>query len=116
MEAFVLRQEPAPEDDQANDHQGDWPQKIDELAPKYIKELMLQQDRTEFRVCGIVSNIAKKLSKKDNRPWAAFSLATSRGPRDLSSASPRILPTRKDIFIWRRNMLRPCAAPAGSLF
>jgi hypothetical protein len=26
----------------ANDHQGDWPQKIDDLAPKYIKEQMLQ--------------------------------------------------------------------------
>ncbi len=41
-----------------------------------IGELLQQPDRTEFRLCGIVSNIAKKLSKKDNRPWAAFSLAT----------------------------------------
>jgi DNA polymerase-3 subunit alpha len=41
-----------------------------------IGELSQQSDRTEFRLCGIVSNIAKKLSKKDNRPWAAFSLAT----------------------------------------
>jgi DNA polymerase-3 subunit alpha len=43
-----------------------------------IEELSLQTDRTEFRLCGIVSNIAKKLSKKDNRPWAAFTLATKR--------------------------------------
>ncbi len=41
-----------------------------------IGELSQQSDRTEFRLCGIVSNIAKKLSKKDNRPWAAFTLAT----------------------------------------
>lgn len=41
-----------------------------------LDELTLQPDRTEFRLCGIVSNIAKKLSKKDNRPWAAFTLAT----------------------------------------
>jgi len=39
-------------------------------------QLVLQPGRTEFRLCGIVSGIAKKLSKKDNRPWAAFSLAT----------------------------------------
>jgi DNA polymerase-3 subunit alpha len=44
-----------------------------------VEELLQQQsDRTEFRLCGIVSNIAKKLSKKDNRPWAAFTLATRR--------------------------------------
>jgi DNA polymerase-3 subunit alpha len=39
-------------------------------------ELPLQPDRTEFRLCGIPGDIAKKLSKKDNRPWAAFTLAT----------------------------------------
>jgi DNA polymerase III subunit alpha len=43
-----------------------------------VEALTLQPDRTEFRVCGIVSGIAKKLSKKDNRPWAAFTLATRR--------------------------------------
>ena len=35
-------------------------------------------DRGEFRLCGIVGNIAKKYAKKDNRPWAAFTLATRR--------------------------------------
>ena len=35
-------------------------------------------DRSEFRVCGVASAITKKLSKKDNRPWAAFTLATKR--------------------------------------
>jgi DNA polymerase-3 subunit alpha len=33
-------------------------------------------DRSEFRLCGVATAIAKKLSKKDNRPWAAFTLAT----------------------------------------
>jgi hypothetical protein len=28
----------------ANDHQGDWPQKLDDLPPKYIKQNMLQQE------------------------------------------------------------------------
>ena len=30
----------------------------------------------EFRLCGIASNLAKRLSKKDNRPWVSFTLAT----------------------------------------
>lgn len=41
-----------------------------------VDQLLNQPDRTEFRLCGIVGNIAKKLSKKDNRPWAAFTLAS----------------------------------------
>ncbi len=36
-------------------------------------------DRAEFRLCGIVSGIQKKLSRRDNRPWAPFNLATLRG-------------------------------------
>jgi DNA polymerase-3 subunit alpha len=39
-------------------------------------ELLLQPDRTEFRLCGIPGELARKLSKKDNRPWVAFNLAT----------------------------------------
>src|SRR5207253_3107581 len=41
-------------------------------------ELLLQGDRTEFRLCGIAGNLVKKLSKKDNRPWVAFTLATKK--------------------------------------
>jgi len=40
------------------------------------EELTLLTERLEFRLCGIVGSITKRLSKKDNRPWAAFSLAT----------------------------------------
>src|SRR5208283_616044 len=32
-------------------------------------------DRGEFRLCGIAGTIVKKYSRKDNRPWAAFTLA-----------------------------------------
>jgi DNA polymerase-3 subunit alpha len=39
-------------------------------------ELAGLPDRAEFRLCGIAGNIAKKYAKKDNRPWAAFTLAT----------------------------------------
>jgi DNA polymerase-3 subunit alpha len=41
-----------------------------------VDALLQQSDRSEFRLCGIASNLAKKLSKKDNRPWVAFTLAT----------------------------------------
>ncbi|MBL9203409.1 MAG: DNA polymerase III subunit alpha, partial [Opitutaceae bacterium] len=41
-----------------------------------VDQLLAQPDRTEFRLCGIASNLVKKLSKKDNRPWVAFTLAT----------------------------------------
>src|SRR5206468_6156788 len=38
-----------------------------------------QGDRIEFRLCGIASNLVKKLSKRDNRPWVAFTLQNKRG-------------------------------------
>lgn len=41
-----------------------------------VEQLTQLSDRAEFRLCGIAGNIVKKLSKKDNRPWAAFTLAT----------------------------------------
>ena len=47
-------------------------------------ELLRLGDRSEFRLCGIASNITKKLSKKDNRPWAAFTLATKRASLALN--------------------------------
>ncbi|PAW66636.1 MAG: DNA polymerase III subunit alpha [Opitutia bacterium Tous-C1TDCM] len=49
-----------------------------------IDELLLQGDRVEFRLCGIAANIVKRLSKKDNRPWAAFTLATKHGSIGLN--------------------------------
>lgn len=47
-------------------------------------QLLAQGDRTEFRLCGIVGTIAKRLSKKDNRPWVAFTLATKRASTPLN--------------------------------
>jgi DNA polymerase-3 subunit alpha len=41
-----------------------------------VGELLSQGDRVEFRLCGIASNLVKRLSKKDNRPWVSFTLAT----------------------------------------
>ena len=43
------------------------------------ENVLLEGDRAEFRLCGIISGITKRLSKKDNRPWAFFNLASKRG-------------------------------------
>ncbi len=42
------------------------------------ESVLLEGDRMEFRLAGIMSGINKKLSKKDNRPWAFFNLASKR--------------------------------------
>ena len=31
--------------------------------------------RAQFRACGVISNMTKRLSKKDNRPWCFFTLS-----------------------------------------
>jgi DNA polymerase-3 subunit alpha len=49
-----------------------------------VEQLLQQPDRTEFRLCGIASNLAKKLSKRDNRPWMAFTLATRQASLPLN--------------------------------
>jgi DNA polymerase III subunit alpha len=54
---------------------------IDTCAPEDLLQL---GDRMEFRLCGIACNIVKRLAKKDNRPWAAFTLATKRGSLGLN--------------------------------
>ncbi|HEY9154124.1 MAG TPA: DNA polymerase III subunit alpha, partial [Opitutaceae bacterium] len=54
---------------------------LDTFAPD---QLLNQPDRTEFRICGIAGNLVKKLSKKDNRPWCAFTLATRRASLPLN--------------------------------
>jgi DNA polymerase-3 subunit alpha len=40
--------------------------------------VLLEGDRVEFRLAGIMSGITKRLSKRDNRPWAFFTLASKR--------------------------------------
>ncbi len=52
-----------------------------------IDELLEQEDRTAFRLCGIVSGIQKKLAKRDNRPWVAFTLATKQASIALNMFS-----------------------------
>ena len=42
------------------------------------EQILGEEDRSEFRLCGVASGITKKLSRKDNRPWAFFNLASKR--------------------------------------
>jgi DNA polymerase-3 subunit alpha len=55
-----------------NSYSGLW-EAIDTAPADGLADLA---DRAEFRLCGIAGNIVKKYAKKDNRPWAAFTLAT----------------------------------------
>ena len=54
---------------------------LDTFAPD---ELLQQGDRVEFRLCGIASNLVKKLAKKDNRPWFMFTLSTKKASLQLN--------------------------------
>ncbi|HTJ78831.1 MAG TPA: DNA polymerase III subunit alpha [Rariglobus sp.] len=54
---------------------------LDTFAPD---ELLSQGDRVEFRLCGIASNLVKKLAKKDNRPWFMFTLSTKKASLQLN--------------------------------
>ncbi|HET7534987.1 MAG TPA: DNA polymerase III subunit alpha, partial [Candidatus Didemnitutus sp.] len=52
---------------------------IAEALSTHTEEMVLQEgDRIEFRLVGIMSGITKRLSKRDNRPWAFFNLASKR--------------------------------------
>jgi DNA polymerase-3 subunit alpha len=57
---------------------------IDTVPADQLPEL---PDRSEFRLCGIATGITKKLARKDNRPWAAFTLATRSGSLSMNMFS-----------------------------
>jgi DNA polymerase-3 subunit alpha len=40
------------------------------------EDLETAADNIPFRLCGVVANVTKKISKKDNRAWAFFDLST----------------------------------------
>ncbi|MGC9452306.1 MAG: DNA polymerase III subunit alpha, partial [Oceanipulchritudo sp.] len=35
------------------------------------------ENREPFRICGIINGVTRKISRRDNRPWAAVTLATT---------------------------------------
>jgi DNA polymerase-3 subunit alpha len=42
------------------------------------ENVLLEGDRVEFRLAGLMGGITKRLSKRDNRPWAFFNLSSKR--------------------------------------
>jgi len=49
---------------------------VEAVSTHSEEDVLAEGDRMEFRLCGIASGITKKLSRKDNRPWAFFNLAS----------------------------------------
>jgi len=41
-------------------------------------------DRVEFQICGVASGVVKKLSRRDNRPWAFFHLDALEGSVEIN--------------------------------
>ncbi|MDB6166225.1 MAG: dnaE, partial [Lacunisphaera sp.] len=59
-----------------------------EAITTHTEEKVLEEgDRMEFRMCGVASGITKKLSRKDNRPWAFFNLASKRATLSVNMYS-----------------------------
>lgn len=36
------------------------------------------ENREPFRICGVITGVVRKISRRDNRPWAVITLATTR--------------------------------------
>jgi DNA polymerase-3 subunit alpha len=59
----------------------------DALTTHTEEQVLAEGDRMEFRMCGVASGITKKLSRKDNRPWAFFNLATKKATLSVNMYS-----------------------------
>lgn len=42
------------------------------------------EDRSSFRVCGVATNINKRISKRDNRTWVFFNIATRKATYQIN--------------------------------
>lgn len=47
-------------------------------------DLSILNDRDNFRICGVISGINKKITKKDNRAWAFFNIETENAQYQLN--------------------------------
>jgi DNA polymerase III subunit alpha len=60
----------------------DYPHLCEEIDT--ASDLRVLEDRKYFRVCGVVSEIQKRISKKDNQPWALFKFSTRSTTYEMS--------------------------------
>jgi DNA polymerase-3 subunit alpha len=42
------------------------------------EDWMKMENREPYRICGVITGVARKISRKDNRPWCVLTLATTR--------------------------------------
>jgi DNA polymerase-3 subunit alpha len=42
------------------------------------EEWMKMENREPYRLCGVITGVARKISRRDNRPWCVLTLATTR--------------------------------------
>ena len=42
------------------------------------EDWMKMENREPFRLCGVITGIARKISRRDNRPWCVVTMATTR--------------------------------------
>jgi DNA polymerase-3 subunit alpha len=49
-----------------------------------VHKVQALADYTPFRLCGVVSELTKKINKKDNRMWATFKVSGQAGSYELS--------------------------------
>jgi DNA polymerase-3 subunit alpha len=47
-------------------------------------DLKTVEDKKNFRFCGVISDVTKKFSKRDNQPWALFKLSTQTNAYEMS--------------------------------
>lgn len=53
---------------------------LDDALDSVPDEALVKRiSRDRFRVCGVISNVVKRLTKKDNKPWAYFTLSSRKG-------------------------------------
>jgi DNA polymerase-3 subunit alpha len=60
---------------------------VESLSTHLPSDLQTAQDRTAFRLCGLVSELTVKQAKKDQRNWAMFVLDTPHGGYPLHAYS-----------------------------
>ncbi|RME68853.1 MAG: DNA polymerase III subunit alpha, partial [Verrucomicrobia bacterium] len=65
----------------------EWAGLAEAVSTVTVEELPTLPDRTDFRICGVVSGVTKRLSKRDNSPWAFFNLATRSGTVQMNCYS-----------------------------
>ncbi|MCH8473877.1 MAG: DNA polymerase III subunit alpha [Opitutales bacterium] len=68
------------------------------------EKLLTLTDRTTFRLCGVISKLTKKLSRKDNRPWAIVGLTTREGDFEVNVYS-RAYEDVKDALVEERAVV-----------